>query len=358
MNLKRILLTNILILIILLLLILLRLDIYNVQDSTLIKPNTGLILTPIQYQRPLVSTLLTFPEWYLVYSSEEYSNFTAHHLANEFPFYTEIWQYWDSYYKSNQLAGQLRQNNIGDQVMLIVIGSSTTIEYFFRGLYERTIGTLSAILSGRVEEDNYANQVAEKYLIFIKKEPWYDFNYFGALKRLWLDNSFWGHGFFRKMERKYVLSTEYLIKGIYGQFIGVATHVSYGVADVDTALVTTQFPSNFSDPSIRILAKIKPDNTFLLVPRLDAFGQYARLLAAKNVGFKEIAGNNAFITLSVLVDKYWQLTCQQCAVLYKQTILTEPSKVRIMLIVPVAQLNTVLNCLAQQHVYIEHVYDY
>lgn len=296
MNLRRMLVFNLLVLIILVLLTILKLDAYKLEASQIIQPNTHPVITPEKYRRPLVTTLLTFPEWYLVYSPEEYANFTRDHFANQFPFFSEIWQYWDSYAKANQLAARLQASSISDQVMLLVIGSSTTVEYFFRGFYERTIGTLSADISGRVEEDNYAAKVAKQYVVFIKKQPWYMFDFFAALKGLWFNNHFLGQGFFRKIERKYALSTEYLLKALYGKLIEWGSHAAYGVASVKTVVVANNLP-NTLPTTIARLKKTRGTQVLLLMPRLDAFANSAILLANQHVEFKEIAGNNAFITL-------------------------------------------------------------
>lgn len=94
------------------------------------------------------------------------------------------------------------------------------------------------------------------------------------------------------------------------------------------------------------------------MPRLTAFEEYAKWLAANHIQFKEIAGNNSFIAMSVLVPQDWRNPYPGSSILFKQNILTQPGQQRVMLIVPVNELSQALNVYQQQHVNIEHIYDY
>lgn len=360
MRLSKPLIYNSFILIILVLLNMSKLSKFTFEQSSMIQPNKGVIHTPKEFIRPLDATILEYPEWYLVYSSEEFATYTTNHFPSEFPFFAEIWQYWDAYYKANHLIQALKTRNWDDQVMLMVIGSSTTAEYFLRGLYEISFGNVSAKISGRVAEDDYAAKVVAEYVEFIKREPWYEFDFMHSLKNLWTENTFFGKGFFRKLERKYILSSEYLIKASYGKLIGLASHAAFGVAEVKTAVLITNLPPAFtySREDVSILNNDNKGNALLLVPRLAQFTEYANLLASQNIQFQEIAGNNAFITLSILVGPNWQKECDASAILYKQAILTSPGMTRVMLAVPVEQLGSMLLGLKKSHQLIEHIYDY
>src|SRR6185503_16301554 len=95
--------------------------------------------------------------------------------------------------------------------------------------YENTFGRISwALAADLTDEDRYGARVAQDYVDFIRKEPWYLFDFTGALKGLWRDTT-------RKWERRYALSTEYLVKAGYGWLIKLGTRSVY-----DVALLTTQ----------------------------------------------------------------------------------------------------------------------
>src|SRR5260221_14367245 len=54
-------------------------------------------ITPKNDCRPADQTFLTFPEWYLVFSPEEQSNYFKQYTASTFPFISHTAQIWESY---------------------------------------------------------------------------------------------------------------------------------------------------------------------------------------------------------------------------------------------------------------------
>lgn len=313
------------------------------------------IFTPESDIRSLDQTLLTFPEWYLVYNPEEFASFIKKETPDKFPFYRSIWQYWDSYLIVSKYANQIGSDNFGYHIMLIVIGSSTTVEYLFRGLYENSIGKLTAYLAGRSAEDDYAANVATQYAEFINLYPWYEFDFAKALVNLWKLPLF-GENFIRKIERRYILTTEYSIKYIYAKLIAILTQSSYGVAKLYTVAVIDKSPSTIKDlPQYKLIEEIDNAN-IVQMPRYDAFKNYALELAKQDINFFEIAGNRTFIAISIITNS--NFNCTQCQILFKQEIYTNPSYQRIFIIVPVNQLSKLLHESLSQPYRIEHIYDY
>jgi hypothetical protein len=239
--------------------------------------------------------------------------------------------------------------------MLVVIGVSTTVEYFFKGWYEHTFGTLSYWISGRVQEDDYAASVASNYVTFIKKEPWFMFDFWGAFKGLWNHNAMIGHGMFRKFERKYLLSTEYLTKALYGKIIAWGSHSVYGVESENTAVLIT--PRLASLPNTMHYVT-KGSLAIVLAPRLDDFYPAATQLALAGAKFEEIAGNDSFISFSLIQNDDWINPCHQADLIYRQTILTKESQSRFVMISSVSDLSDALLCFHRHHIVLEHVFDY
>jgi len=66
-------------------------------------------------------------------------------------------QYWNSYACISRLIRGKFSFNVGEQIMLVVIGTSFSAEYILKGAYEKTIGKLSEWSSGHeaVEEDHF-----------------------------------------------------------------------------------------------------------------------------------------------------------------------------------------------------------
>jgi hypothetical protein len=313
------------------------------------------------YSRPEESTFLTYPEWYIVWSYQERADFQEKRLPTRFPFFGAIRQYWSGYCCAYGLTRGRYPVNIGDHVMLAVIGTSFSVEYAIRGLYENTIGRLTEWLSTHqpAEEDLYAYRVAREYADFVHVRPFYEFSFWKRFKGLWIETSLWGKHPIRKWERKAFLSLDYGIESIYCWMIEKATHASYGIEGSDTYAWIENVPHQVlsGNPRVRVVKAIGPDSFVVIIPRYQEFTTVASQLAACGVRFVEIAGNHE-IFLTALVPRGWDSTLKNGQFLFSADILTQPEVKRIALRSAVRSLHSVLNDLARDGVRIEHIYDY
>src|SRR5262245_30732918 len=53
--------------------------------------------TPVEFRRAPENTFLTYPEWFLVYSPDEYADFIADRPPSAFPYLGHIGQFWQGY---------------------------------------------------------------------------------------------------------------------------------------------------------------------------------------------------------------------------------------------------------------------
>src|SRR5882724_23133 len=247
-------------------------------------------------------TFLTFPEWFLVFSPAEYAEFVRTHTPDEFCFWGHIGQLWSSYGQViHQTRARGEPTNWGYHVMIMVIGISTTAEYAIRSAYEQLIGRVSALSGGRTAEDDFGAQVAQEYVDFIRVRPWYEFDFTARLKRLWTQTSFSGPHLFRKLERRYALTTEYLVKAVYGKIIEKATHTAYEKPILTTSVVVGPWPAcERVPPDVAVVSQPKEGEALLSLPRYQDFMTPAMALAICGADFKEIAGNRSVILVSVL----------------------------------------------------------
>lgn len=319
-------------------------------------------VTPVAEQRGTEQTFLTFPEWFLVYSPAEYAHYVAGHTPTLFPFLGHIRQFWQSYARVSAAASDGYPLNFGYHVMIMVIGTSTSVEYAIRSAYENLVGRLSEAVQrgGLTEEDRYGAKVAQEYVDFIRIRPWYEFDFGGRLKGLWRETAFTGPDMVRKWERKYALTTEYMVKAAYGWLIGKATHASYGYASSETAVVVDKLPEGMlaTLPESKLLHALPDDGALLILPRYQPFTHRAMTLAQAGVNFREIAGNRSVILVSILSkeppDRGWLGTEQ----LFEQPVITEPGTRRLALVIPVEGLASSLRQFARRGVTVEHIYDY
>lgn len=318
------------------------------------------VVTPAEHVRGTEQTYLTFPEWFLVHSPAEYAKYVRDHAPTAFPFWGHIRQFWESYAAVTRASNDGHPFNVGYHVMILVIGASTTMEYGLRSAYETFLGRLSAATSmGQLtDEDRYGAKVAQDYVDFIRKLPWYEYDFIGKFAGLWKETPLWGSGFLRKWERKYALSTEYLAKAGYGWIIKKATKASYEEALLVTAVVLDGLPPEVARalPELKIEKVLSDGGVLALVPRYHAFMTYADMLAQWHVNFREIAGNSGPILLSILAPAGWTLAGAR--ELFRQTVLTDTSMERVAVVVDVKALSRSLRMVRESGAQLEHVYDY
>jgi hypothetical protein len=324
--------------------------------------NIGVVVAPEEHRRPEDQTFLTFPEWFLVFSPAEYATFVKSHPPSEFPFFGHIAQFWHSYRTCLHTTLGKYPFNWGYNVMILVIGTSTTVEYSLRGAYEAFIGRFTDIMcpNCRTQEDEYGAMVAQDYVDFIRLKPWYEYNFNARLKGLWQDTDLFGPHFLRKIERKYILSSDYFMKAIYGWIIKKATKASY-----DEPISTTMvLADKVSDKVLKALPDVKKigehgDGLVLLsIPRYQPFTQRLIPLAESGSHFIEIAGNRGDLLMSLIAPSNWRPASPDYSVLFTQPILTEPTQVRVALVMPIEKLGSVLSTFSKPPFVIEHIFDY
>lgn len=318
--------------------------------------------TPVEHRRGPEQTFLTFPEWYLVHSPAEYAAYLQNGNApSAFPLFAHVAQFWQSYAAVNREI-QAYPFNGGYHLMVCVIGVSTTVEYGLKGLYEHTIGRIAEAFdssAGKTPEERFAARAAQEYVDFIRYDPWYLFDFTTRLKALWTDVPLTGPDAIRRWERRYALSTEYLVKAAYGKLIKLGTQSLYDAPKPVTAIVIDRVPSIDATamPDFKVLAKQADGKALATVPRYEGFTTYARRLARAGVTFSEVAGNRGEIVSSVLVSGDWSPPDGSFRMLFTQPILTEPGRRRIVLATPVNQLASAIR-LEGSTLQFEHVYDF
>jgi hypothetical protein len=321
-------------------------------------------LTPEPNRRREEQTFLTYPEWFLVHSPAEYASYANQDRPpSQFPFWGHIDQLWSSYARVIE-ATRPYPFNSGYHVMIVVIATSTTVEYALRSAYENLIGRLSELTQhgAPTAEDRYAAHVAQDYVDFIRVLPWYEYDFMRALRGLWTQTGYRGPNQIRKWERKYALTTEYGIKAAYGCLIKVATKASYGTELLNTVVVLDRaphLPATLVDYTL--LQSMPNGQVTASVPRYEAFKRYATALAGSGANFVEIAGNgeHAKLLLTALVPRDWHALPQHDQLLFEQAMLTQPERKRVALVTTVGGLAADLRAFGSLPGYeLEHIYDY
>lgn len=315
--------------------------------------------TPPEHRRPADQTFLTYPEWFLVYSPREYAAHVRDDAPSEFPFLGHVAQLWEGYAAVTDAIPEGTPFNSDYHSMIVVIATSTTIEYAIRALYEGVVGRLSeaTAFGRRSAEEELGAHVAREYDTFLRQRPWYEFDYVDALRRLWTEVPLLGPTPLRSLERRYALTTEYLAKAAYAWVIAQATAASYEAASPRTAIVVEGLADDFDGGAIDLEIVERFDDGLVLatVPRYEAFAHAAVALARRGVMFHEIAGNRERILVSAVVPRGF--TPEGYPVL-RQPILTDARRERVLVAIAIPALSDALRGMAEQDVVPEHVYDF
>ncbi|MEZ4709499.1 MAG: hypothetical protein R3A44_19980 [Caldilineaceae bacterium] len=311
--------------------------------------------------RPEDQTYLTFPEWYIVYSADEYAAFVADNRPSRFPFFAAMRQYWRAYYNVCAVTRERYAFNGGYHLTLVVIGVSFTYEDLFKGLYEKSIGRATEWISSPelTPEDAYARQVAQEYGDFIHTIPWYEFPFDEKLRGLWREMPLWGPNAIRKWERKLALSAEYGGKALYGRLIRQGTAAAYGAEELEIQAVVSGVSDALlqAEPEVKLMRQLGNGHALISVPRYEAFTQLVPRLAAQGVQFIEIAGNDQ-ILVTLIAPSDWRYDLPTGRPLFAMPVLIAPQNDRMAVEAPVSTLHLLLNALKESPARLEHIYDY
>lgn len=313
-----------------------------------------------EYARPEDLTYLTLPEWYIVYSTDEYAAFIAQNPPSQFPYFRAVGQYWQSYAVVCDVVRGKYPFNGEHQFALGFIGISFTAENMLKGVYEGTIGRISEwTASERTEEEIYAAQVAKEYGEFLHMTPWYLFPFREKLQGLWQETSLSGPNLIRKWERKLALTTEYGLKALYAGFTKWGAEATYGGADVEKIdAVTEGFKQEVPDPDLELIKEIDGNRQLVRITRFEYFSYIVPRLIENGVQFVEIAGNDD-ILFTLLGPQDADYNFEHGIYLFSLPILTQPGRTRAAINVRVADIGAFLQELkGRNDIQFEHMYDY
>jgi hypothetical protein len=312
------------------------------------------------YYRPEDKTYLTLPEWYIVYSTDEYGAFLREHRSSDFPYFRAVDQYWQSY---RDVCGAVRGNypfNSDSQFTLAFIGVSFTAENMLKGAYEKTIGRVAQWTASQpTEEEIYAARVAQEYGEYMHMTPWYFFPFKERLQGLWQETSLWGPDPIRKWERKLALTLEYGGKILYGGFTNLGAQATYGGADVEKIYaVSIDVDEDMLSSDLELVRAVDTQRQLIRVTRFEYFSDVVPGLTERGVQFSEISGNDD-ILFTLIGPQATDYDFDYATYLFDLPILTKLEETRVAVNVRVTDIGAFLEELkGRPAVRFEHMYDY
>jgi len=314
------------------------------------------------YYRDEQGTYFTFPEWWIVYNSDEYAQTLRNERPSDFPYLGSIAQYWQTYKSLNCMTREAYEVDSGMHLMLMVLGFSYSPELGLKGLHEHTIGLIGEMSTPftKVPEEVFAYEAQERYVDFIHTYPFYEFGYDEEFMTLMTMNPI-GPFQFRKTERRAILAVEYLFKAGYAALIKIGTASAYGEVPREIYMHVKNAPYDSTlrfIPDLEITKQLGENEYVIKLPRYHAFTLAATELAVRQVEFVDIAGNDE-IFFTVVIPKDLELDESIIDVVYEMDILTDSSRKRIGVKAFVSDLHEIVPLFGSLHDNsIEHFYEY
>lgn len=313
------------------------------------------------YKKGEEQTFLTLPEWYLVFNPNEYADFLRRgNNPSDFPFLASIDEYWTMYDRVGALTSGLYPRNSEYQVMLWVIGVSTTAEFIAKGAYENTVGRFTRwTASTDTPEDLLIQEAHSAYGDLIYFEPWYVFPFSSYVGRIWSDTPFFGDNFIRKLERKLLFTGEFGFKALYAKLIGFGATTAYEASD---GLVTMHIVADINslpdiDPRLNVLRDFGNGDLVVTVPRWGGFTEVVPKLAAAGAQFVEISGNDEIVVTGVHSEDSKGLPVHT-RLLFDSMVISPSGRKRSVYVVRIEHLTDALNSFRQNSVELEHIFDF
>ena len=245
--------------------------------------------------------------------------------------------------------------------MIVVIGTSFTVENVIKGVWENTLGKIAEVSKsgGMTQEETLAANVAKEYEEFIRIYPWYEFPFYDRFKNVWTKTDYNGEDLFRKWERKMFLSSEYGGKAFYSWLIKLGTKSVYGDAE-EEIYVWIQSPKPdelLKNLNLKVFKKYQDSSLLVALPRYEKFKEAVTKLVDNKVKFLEIAGND-HILMTAVIPQASKFHFPHTKFLFQKPILTDSTLKRVAFELQVRNMHQALSEMADNGIGVEHIYDF
>jgi hypothetical protein len=312
------------------------------------------------YRRKQDNTFFTFPEWYIVYSFEDFGRFLDRSSESHFNYLSHIFGFWQSFCTINRAVPATGESLADVKTMIYVIGISYSAEYAIKGLYENTVGRVFEWIRGeqRTPQDEYARAHMQDYAAFLYTIPWYKYPFREKLDGLMAITAP-TPSTLRTWERDFALGAEYFVKIGYASLIQKALDASNDNEPRDIMFAVATLPPEVlaKEPRIKPIRALTPQWQLVQTPRYKAFTEILQSLLDQGFGVAEIAGNHD-ILITVIAPDAAKLDILGTTELFSLGLDARPGFRRAGLKARIDRLVDINRDLKARGASIEHFYDY
>lgn len=312
------------------------------------------------YRRKLNNTFFTFPEWYIVYSFEDFGRFLDRANESRFNYLGHIFGFWRSFCTINRAVPATGESLSEVKTMIYIIGVSYSVEYAVKGLYENTIGRVFEWIRGerRTPQDEFARTVMQDYAAFLYTIPWYRYPFREKLDGL-MAISAPTPSKLRSRERDFALGAEYFVKIGYAALIQKALDAGGDDEPRDIMFAVATLPPEVlaKEPRIKPVRALTQQWQLVQTPRYKALTEILQSLLDQGFGLAEIAGNHD-ILITVIAPDAAKLDVGGTTELFSLELDGRPGFRRAGLKARIGRLVEINRDLKAKGANIEHFYDY
>ncbi|MCA6117654.1 hypothetical protein J6524_22675 [Bradyrhizobium sp. WSM 1738] len=312
------------------------------------------------YRRKLNNTYFTFPEWYIVYSFEDFGRFLDRSSESQFGYLSHIFGFWRSFCTINRAVPATGESLAEVKTMIYVIGVSYSVEYAIKGFYENTIGRVFEWIRGekRTPQDEFGRAVLQDYAAFLHTIPWYKYPFREKLQDLFAISAPTPSSL-RSWERDFALGAEYFVKIGYASLIQKALDASNDNEPRDIMFVVATLPPEVlaREPRIKPVRTLTAQWQLVQTPRYKDFSEIVQSLLDKGYGIAEVAGNHD-ILITVIAPGAAKLDIKGTTELFSLELDARPGFSRTGLKARIDKLVDINRELKARGASIEHFYDY
>jgi hypothetical protein len=133
-------------------------------------PAKALDIGDAGYRRAEGDSYLTYPEWYIVHAYADLAGVTRQSSESHYDYLDAVTTFWSSLCRATQTARRAGPVTFDQRVTDYIIGVSFSLEMAVQGLYERSIGALTAWLRGaqKTPEDAFNQRFLDDYAKFLE----------------------------------------------------------------------------------------------------------------------------------------------------------------------------------------------
>jgi hypothetical protein len=312
------------------------------------------------YRRKENNTFFTFPEWYIVYSFEDFGRFLDHASESHFNYLGHIFGFWRSFCTINRAVPPTGESLADVKTMIYVIGISYSAEYAIKGSYENTVGRVFEWIRGEklTPQDEFSRAVLQDYASFLYTIPWYKYPFRDKLDGLMAITKPTPSRL-RSWERDFALGTEYYLKVGYAHLIQKALDAGNDNEPRDILFAVATLPPEVlaKEPRLKPFRTLTPQWQLVQAPRYKELTEILQGLLDQGFGVAEIAGNHD-ILISVVAPDASKLDVKDTTELFSLELDARPGFRRAGLKARVDRLVDINRDLKARGAVIEHFYDY